>query len=154
MTSNMSGMLAAGVSLGPGYAPGSTLEAAHTQVDVLESELRQAMPEVGTITSHIEPAAPSEPPVELDAANSAQMEARANKLLTEASVSVLGQLCALHGKLVQLWAAGETPTGHLLAQYRNLVNDFGLPPIANGRLKTSNKPTQTNKFERFKQRPG
>lgn len=63
--------------------PGSTLEAAHTQVDVLESELRQAMPEVGTITSHIEPAAPSEPPVELDAANSAQMEARANKLLTE-----------------------------------------------------------------------
>ncbi|MCW5603696.1 MAG: hypothetical protein KIT18_04000 [Burkholderiales bacterium] len=78
----------------------------------------------------------------------------ANKLLTEASVSVLGQLCALHGKLVQLWAAGETPTGHLLAQYRNLVNDFGLPPIANGRLKTSNKPTQTNKFERFKQRPG
>jgi len=61
--------------------PGSTLEAAHTQVDALESELRHAMPELGTITSHIEPAAPSEPPVELDAANSAQIEARASKLL-------------------------------------------------------------------------
>lgn len=44
-------------------------------------------------------------------------------LLTEAGLSALGTLCALHGKLVQLWAAGEAPTGHMLAQYRNLVND-------------------------------
>src|ERR1700682_3271910 len=44
----------------------------------------------------------------------------ANALLTEGGLSVLGHLCALHGKLVQLWAAGETPTAALLAQYRNL----------------------------------
>lgn len=29
----------------------------------------------------------------------------ANKLLTEAGCSALGHLCALHGKIVQLWAA-------------------------------------------------
>src|SRR4051812_16429845 len=61
----------------------------------------------------------------------------ANKLLTEVNVSVFGQICALHGKIVQLWSAGETPTGHLLAQYRNLVNDFGIPPVANGKVKIS-----------------
>src|SRR5688500_12831318 len=46
-------------------------------------------------------------------------------LLTEGGLSALGMLCALHGKLVQLWSAGESPTGHMLAQYRALVNDFG-----------------------------
>jgi phage terminase small subunit len=61
----------------------------------------------------------------------------ANKLLTEAGCSALGMLCALHGKLVQLWAAGEAPTGHMMAQYRNLVNDFGLTPVAQGKVKSA-----------------
>lgn len=34
----------------------------------------------------------------------------ANKLLTEGALSALAMLCALHGKIVQLYAAGETPT--------------------------------------------
>jgi len=58
-------------------------------------------------------------------------------LLTEGGLSALGNLCALHGKLVQLWAAGESPTGHLLAQYRALVNDFGLTPVAQGKVKAA-----------------
>ncbi|MFN8377805.1 MAG: cation diffusion facilitator family transporter [Anaerolineae bacterium] len=63
--------------------PGSTLEEAHEQVDTLETELRRALPEVGTITTHIEPAAPSIPLVEPDAADSATLEAKASKLLAE-----------------------------------------------------------------------
>jgi phage terminase small subunit len=59
----------------------------------------------------------------------------ANKLLTEAGCSPLGVLCALHGKIVQLFSAGECPTGHMLSQYRNLVNDFGLTPVAQGKVK-------------------
>ena len=71
----------------------------------------------------------------------------ANGLLTEGGVSALGVLCALHGKVVQLFAAGEAPTGHMVAQYRNLINDFGLTPVAQGKVKAVNgseKPQ--NKF--------
>ena len=42
----------------------------------------------------------------------------ANKLLTEAGLSALGQLCALHGKVVQLYAAGEAPVASMVAQLR------------------------------------
>lgn len=61
----------------------------------------------------------------------------ANKLLTEASLSTLGMLCALHGKIAQLYAAGEAPTGHMMAQYRGIANDFGLTPVAQGKVKSS-----------------
>jgi len=70
----------------------------------------------------------------------------ANKLLTEAGCSILGHLCALHGKVVQLWAAGEAPTGHMLAQLRNLTNDFGLTPVAQGKVKPAGKDAEGNKF--------
>ena len=70
-----------------------------------------------------------------------------NRLLTEASLSPLAMLCALHGKLVQLWMAGETPTGHMLAQYRALVGEFGLTPVAQGKVKGSVPAEQTgNRF--------
>lgn len=77
----------------------------------------------------------------------------ANKLLTEAGLSALGMLCALHGKLVQLWAAGESPTGHMLAQYRALVNDFGLTPMAQGKVKASGEKDEGNRFAKFGKRP-
>lgn len=70
----------------------------------------------------------------------------ANKLLTEGGLSALGMLCALHGKLVQLWAAGEAPTGHMMAQYRNLINDFGLTPVAQGKVKPVGETDKGNKF--------
>lgn len=70
-------------------------------------------------------------------------------LLTEASLSALGMLCALHGKLLQLWSVGETPSGHMLAQYRLLANDFGLTPVAQGRVSVAGKKTKRNKFDRF-----
>lgn len=67
-------------------------------------------------------------------------------LLTEAGLSALGMLCALHGKLVQLWAAGESPTGHMLAQYRALVNDFGLTPVAQGKVRSGGEEKPSNRF--------
>jgi len=69
-----------------------------------------------------------------------------NRLLIESSVSALGHLAALHGKLVQLWSAGETPTGHLMAQYRALVNDFGLSPVSSTKIGGAAPVKKTNTF--------
>ena len=74
-------------------------------------------------------------------------------LLTEAGVTAFAQMCALHGKIVQLWAAGESPTGHMLAQYRNLVNDFGLTPVAQGKVRPSGEEKKGNKFAGNGKRP-
>jgi phage terminase small subunit len=71
----------------------------------------------------------------------------ANKLLTEACLTTLGHLCALHGKMAQLYAAGESPTGHMAAQYRGLANDFGLTAVAIGKVKpTGDSIPKGNKF--------
>lgn|SRR5690606_17067456 len=70
----------------------------------------------------------------------------ANSLLTEAGVSALGHLCALHGKIVQLYAAGESPSGHMVAQYRALINDFGLTPVAQGKVKPVGEKDKGNRF--------
>jgi phage terminase small subunit len=70
----------------------------------------------------------------------------ANKLLTEAGLSALGVLCALHGTLVQQFSAGMQPTGHIVAQYRALVNDFGLTPVAQGKVKPSGDEKPNNPF--------
>lgn len=61
----------------------------------------------------------------------------ANKLLTEAGVQALAHLCALHGKIVQLYAAGESPVASMVSQYRGLINDFGLTPVAQGKVRPS-----------------
>ncbi|WP_430229895.1 hypothetical protein [Nitrosomonas communis] len=76
-----------------------------------------------------------------------------NRLLTEAGISALGTLCSLHGKIVQLFAAGECPTGHMLAQYRNLINDFGLTPVAQGKVKPVASEEKENKFAKLGKRP-
>lgn len=76
-----------------------------------------------------------------------------NRLLTEAGLSPLGMLCALHGKIVQLYAAGESPTGHMLAQYRNIVNDFGLTPVAQGKVKPLGEEKKVNRFGGNGKRP-
>lgn len=70
----------------------------------------------------------------------------ANKLLTEPAIAALGHLCALHGSLVQQWAAGLPPTGHMIAQYRALINDFGLTPVAQGKVKPVDDGQKANKF--------
>lgn len=77
----------------------------------------------------------------------------ANRLLTEAALSALGHLCALHGKLCQLWEAGEVPQGVLQSQYRNLMNDFGLTPVAQGKVKPSGSGPDSNPFAGNGKRP-
>lgn len=67
----------------------------------------------------------------------------ANKLLTEGGLSALAVLCALHGEIVDQWARRNTPTGHMIAQYRAMVNDFGLTPVAQGRVKSGGDGTKS-----------
>jgi len=69
-----------------------------------------------------------------------------NRLLTEINLSMLGHLCALHGKLVQLWAAGESPTGHMLSQYNKFCGDFGLPPSSWAKVKSGGSQKPGNPF--------
>lgn len=78
----------------------------------------------------------------------------ANRLLTEASLSALGQMCALHGKIVQLYAAGESPNASLIAQYRALANDFGLTPVAQGKVRPHGEEPAKNEFGSNGKRPG
>jgi len=72
----------------------------------------------------------------------------ANRLLTEVSLGPLGVLCALHGQIVQQYAAGVAPTGHMLAQYRNMVNDFGMTPVAQGKVRQLGEKPKANQFAR------
>ena len=73
----------------------------------------------------------------------------ANRLLTEAGTSALAQLCALHGNVVQMYAAGLAPVASMVAQLRGLMNDFGLTPVAQGKVRPSGETEKTgNKFER------
>lgn len=77
----------------------------------------------------------------------------ANRLLTEGGLSALGMLCALHGKIVQLYAAGQAPTGALVAAWRCLTNDFGLTPAAQGRVRPGGPEPVGNKFANRGRRP-
>ena len=70
----------------------------------------------------------------------------ANRLLTEGGLSSLGMMCALHGKIVQLYAAGEAPTASMAGTLRNLANDFGLTPVAQGKVKPVGESEKGNKF--------
>lgn len=70
----------------------------------------------------------------------------ANKLLTEGDLSSLGMLCALFGKIVQLYAAGEAPTASMAGALRNMENDFGLTPVARGKVKSVGETDKGNKF--------
>ena len=76
----------------------------------------------------------------------------ANRLLTEAGLSALGMLCSLHGKIVQLYAAGESPNAAMMSQHRALSNDFGLTPVAQGKVKGATKETApSNPFAKYGQ---
>lgn len=73
----------------------------------------------------------------------------ANKLLTDAGCTTLAHLCAAHGSIVQLYAAGMAPNAAMLTQYRALANDFGLTPAAQGKVKPSGESEKGNPFAKF-----
>jgi len=72
---------------------------------------------------------------------------QANNLLTQASLSALAQLCAVHGKVVASYIDGDGPNAAMLAQLRGLINDFGLTPVAQSKLPVAEtRPTTDNPF--------
>lgn len=78
----------------------------------------------------------------------------ASRLLTEAGVQALAHMCVLHGKIVQLYAAGEAPVASMISQYRNLINDFGLTPMAQGKVRPSGETDKpASKFSGIGKRP-
>lgn len=77
----------------------------------------------------------------------------ANKLLAEADLSAFAHMCAVHGKMVQLWTAGETPTGHMVSQYNSLAAAFGLSPAWRSKVKPSADKDKASKFGQFKNAP-
>lgn len=68
-------------------------------------------------------------------------------LLTDASLAVLGHACNLHGAIVRTLSAGGQPKPALLAQYRLLINDFGLTPAFQAKV-VAGSPTTPNRFHR------
>ena len=77
----------------------------------------------------------------------------ANKLLTEAGVSALAMLCSVHGQLVAMHLARQQPTSSLLQAYRGMVSDFGLTPIAQGKVKPVGEKDSGNRFGGNGRRP-
>lgn len=77
----------------------------------------------------------------------------ANKLLTESSLQSLGVLCAVYGKIVQLYAAGESPIASQLAQYRGLAAEFGLTPLSQAKMKPAAPSEKKNRFSGYGRRP-
>lgn len=74
------------------------------------------------------------------------------EMLTDAGVTTLAHLCAIHGRMVQLYAAGESPTAHMVSQYKKLADCFCLTPGAaakGGHGVGGSK--RTNRFARFKE---
>lgn len=67
-------------------------------------------------------------------------------LLAEADLSSLGMLCGLHGKIVQLYAAGETPTASMATTLRGMQSDFGLSPAARSKVTLDPDGHALNKF--------
>jgi len=76
-----------------------------------------------------------------------------NKLLAEADITALGHMCALHGKLVQLWSAGETPTASLLSTLRGMQADFGLSPHSRAKVPPAADNPSVNRFASNGRRP-
>lgn len=58
----------------------------------------------------------------------------ANRLLTEGGTGTLAILCALFGDIQRQYMDGESPAAKLIAQYRAIANDFGLSPVAQGKV--------------------
>lgn len=57
------------------------------------------------------------------------------KVLTAGSLSALAQLCSVHGIIVQQYQANVPPGASMIGTLRNLHNDFGLSPVAQGKVK-------------------
>ena len=71
---------------------------------------------------------------------------KANGLLTDVCLSMLAVLCAVYGTVAKAYAAGEEPTGHIVAQYRGLCNDFGISPVSQAKVRHGGEKAKENRF--------
>ncbi len=69
-------------------------------------------------------------------------------LLNQANVGGLGLMCSLFGKIITIFLEDEVPSAHLVAQYRNLLNDFGLTPVAQGKVNVNVEKPKENAFKK------
>lgn len=77
-----------------------------------------------------------------------------NRMLSEIGLSPLAMACALHGRIVQKFTAGETPTGHMMAQYINLLKLLGISDSGGGGGPAGGAQPKENPFKRNARRPG
>lgn len=71
----------------------------------------------------------------------------ASNVLTEACLSPLEMMCALRGKIVQIYNAGEMPSASLINALNAMQAGFGLPPSAYSKVKpSSGEKDKQNKF--------
>jgi len=71
--------------------------------------------------------------------------------LTEANLMLFAHMCALHGRIAQLWRGGAQPRGSLLSQHRALVSDLGLPSATSRIVRGAGGGT-ANRFDRFRRK--
>lgn len=71
-----------------------------------------------------------------------------NGLLTDLGTGPLQIHCALFGNIVQMEAAGITPPGTLVAQFRATGNDFGLTPASMGKVTLCYDPGAPKGFQK------
>ena len=69
------------------------------------------------------------------------------KMLTVHDLPALAQMCALHGKTVQLYAAGESPNASMISSLLAFYTGFGMTPMSRTKIKVAalEKPAG-NKF--------
>ena len=77
----------------------------------------------------------------------------ANRLLSACDLPALGNYCALHGRIAEIWAAGLTPPSAILAQFVSLGNAFGLAPSWRSKVKPLDEGQKQNPFAKHKQSP-
>jgi phage terminase small subunit len=74
-------------------------------------------------------------------------------ILTEAGANALAVLCMLLEHIVRYFESGECPPAVLVAQYRNMINDFGITPVAQTKVKANGEQKKQNSFVGSDDRP-
>ena len=69
-----------------------------------------------------------------------------NKLLASVDLQMFGQLCALEGKIIQLYTAGESPNASQIASLTGMYLQFGMSPMSRQKILTPKEKPADNKF--------
>jgi hypothetical protein len=75
--------------------------------------------------------------------------------LSARRLSALGIYCRLHACILQTWAAGATPSAHMLYQYRGMQKDLGIAGMTAPKAPTDadRKPNRWAKLRERAEKP-